>query len=196
MNQVRAKVVIAVLVLGILTSGCSNSSSDSNEDAQSSQSTDSLETSASDWSCDSNPDGLGETFSCITQTEDGEGIFWSLVLMCTSDLRTLHSIVGLFPSTSNVLWPTDNTVKIRIDSGSLEYLRAGSKGSGKALAFEKTDGDDESVSTWNFMSKIASAETFGFKATDDNGNIRSALFNVEGSIPIAAKFSVMGCKSS
>jgi hypothetical protein len=46
------------------------------------------------------------------------------------------------------------------------------------------------------MSKIASAKTFGFKAADADGYSRSVAFNVAGSVPFAAKFSVMGCKSS
>ena len=116
----------------------------------------------------------------------------------TSDVvvgQTLHSITGISPI-ETVLWPSENTATIRIDSGPLEEKAVGSKGNGQGLVFKGSEGQSEDSATWGLMSEIASAKTFGFKAADADGYSRSVLFNVAGSVPIAAKFSVMGCTSS
>ena len=193
MKNVQVKVVSAVLstlIAGSLLSGCGGS-----ETAQSDQATESVGVSQSDWTCDSSQDGLGEELACSSQVEDDQGMFWTLMIMCTSEGRTLHSITGMSPNTM-VLWPSENTVTIRIDSGPLEQIAAGSKGSGQALVLIGSGGESEDSVTWGLMSKIASAKTFGFKAADADGYSRSVAFNVAGSVPFAAKFSVMGCKSS
>jgi hypothetical protein len=179
-----------MVIAGSLLSGCSSS-----ETAQSDQATESVGVSQSDWKCDPSQDGLGEELFCSSQVEDDQGMFWTLGIMCTSEGRTLHSITGMSPNTT-VLWPSENTVTIRIDSGPLEELAAGSKGNGQALVFKGSGGESEDSVTWGLMSKIASAKTFGFKAADADGYSRSVAFNVAGSVPFAAKFSVMGCKSS
>jgi hypothetical protein len=192
-KNVQVKVVSAVLsalIVGSLLSGCGGS-----ETAQSDQATESVGVSQSDWTCDSSQDGLGEELACSSQVEDDQGMFWTLMIMCTSEGRTLHSITGMSPNTM-VLWPSENTVTIRIDSGPLEQIAAGSKGSGQALVLIGSGGESEDSVTWGLMSKIASAKTFGFKAADADGYSRSVAFNVAGSVPFAAKFSVMGCKSS
>ena len=194
MKNTRVKVsplVLVLMIAGSLLSGCSGS-----DTAQPGQSTESSEASTSDWNCESRQDGLGETLGCRSQVEDDEGMFWTFMLMCTSDLRTVHSITGIYPSTALILWPTENSAKIRIDSGPLEELGATAKGSGQGLVFQQSQSTSEDSATWDLMSKIASAKTFGFKAQDADGYARSALFNVAGSVPIAAKFSVLGCKSS
>jgi hypothetical protein len=192
-KNVQVKVVslvLSTLIAGSLLSGCGGS-----ETAQSDQATESVGVSQSDWRCDSSQDGLGEELACSSQVEDDQGMFWTLMIMCTSEGRTLHSITGMSPNTM-VLWPSENTVTIRIDSGPLEQIAAGSKGSGQALVFKGAGGESEDSVTWGLMSKIASAKTFGFKAADADGYSRSVAFNVAGSVPFAAKFSVMGCKSS
>lgn len=183
--------LLFILIASSLLSGCGKS-----ETAQSDQSTNSVETSQSDWTCDSRQDGLGETIGCSSTVEDDEGVYWTLMLMCTSDLRTLHSVTGIYPSGSMVSWPVNNTAKIRIDSGSLQEVSVTSKASGQGLVFLKSLNASEEASTWDLMSKIASAKSFGFKALDADGYSRSPLFKVAGSVPIAAKFSAVGCKSS
>jgi hypothetical protein len=180
-----------MFIAASLLSGCGGSETD-----QTNQSTESFNASQSDWTCDSRQDGLGETTGCSSTVEDGDGVYWTLVLMCTSDLRTVHSISGIYPSGSMVSWPIQNTAKIRIDSGPLQDVSVSTKASGKGLVYVKSSDASEDASTWDLMSKIASAKTFGFKAADADGSSRSALFKVAGSVPIAAKFSVMGCKSS
>ena len=183
--------LLYILIAASLLSGCGSS-----ESAQSDQSNESVNAAQSDWTCDSRQDGLGETTGCTSTVEDGDGVYWTLMLMCTSDLRTLHSVTGFYPSGSSVYWPIQNTAKIRIDSGPLQDVRVTTKASGQGLVLLESLNASEDASTWDLMSKIASAKTFGFKAADADGYSRSALFKVAGSVPIAAKFSVMGCKSS
>jgi hypothetical protein len=191
-TQVKTiSLLLCMLIAASLLSGCGNS-----ESAQSDQSATSVDASQSDWTCDSKQDGLGETTACTSTVEDGEGVYWTLMLMCTSDLRTIHSVTGIYPTGSMVYWPVQNTAKIRIDSGALQDAEVTSKASGQGLVFLESLDASEEASTWDLMSKIASAKTFGFKAADADGYSRSAMFKVAGSVPIAAKFNVMGCKSS
>lgn len=189
--EVKAmSLALSMILAGSLLSGCGGS-----ETAQSDQATESVGAAQSDWTCDSSQDGLGEELACRSQVEDDQGMFWTLMIMCTSDGHTLHSITGISPI-ETVLWPSENTATIRIDSGPLEEKAVGSKGNGQGLVFKGSEGQSEDSATWGLMSEIASAKTFGFKASDADGYSRSVLFNVAGSVPIAAKFSVMGCTSS
>lgn len=193
----KLNLLIVICILSLLISGCSNTSSNSTDTAKQDQVSESFEDQASDWSCESSQDELGEVFFCRTRYIDDEEIYWTLVLMCTSDLQTKHSVSGLrYPSGASVLWPTENTARIRIDSGQIEEILTKSKGSGAGFTFSKSTKLSENSDTWYLMSRIASAQTFGFKAYDIDGQPGSALFQVAGSVPIAAKFSVMGCKNS
>ena len=194
----RSKLLPVICIFGLLMSGCSNTSSDSSGTANPDQTAEaSSQDQASDWSCESGQDGLGESLSCSTQYVDDEEIYWTLVLMCTSDLRALHSVSGIrYPSGASVMWPVENTAKIRIDSNALEEVNTQSKASGGGFAFKETKEFKENSDTWYLLSKIASAKTLGFKANDTDGQPQSALFKVAGSVPIAAKFSVLGCSSS
>ena len=194
----RLKFLSVVCILVLLMSGCSKTSSGSSGTANPDQTAEeSSQDQANDWSCKSSQDGLGESLYCASTYVDDEEIYWTLVLMCTSDLRSLHSVSGLrYPSGASVMWPVKNTAKIRIDSNALEEVNIQWKASGEGFAFKETKKLNENSDTWYFLSKIASAQTFGFKANDTNGQPRSALFKVAGSVPIAAKFSVLGCRSS
>lgn len=194
----RSKLLPVICIFGLLMSGCSNTSSDSSGTANPDQTAEaSSQDQASDWSCESGQDGLGESLSCSTQYVDDEEIYWTLVLMCTSDLRALHSVSGIrYPSGAFVRWPVENTAKIRLDSNALEEVNTQSKASGEAFTFKESKKFNENSDTWYLLSKIASAKTLGFKANDTDGQPQSALFKVAGSVPIAAKFSVLGCSSS
>lgn len=194
----RSKLLPAICIFGLLMSGCSNTSSDSAGTANPDQTAEaSSQDQASDWSCESSQDGLGESLSCSTQYVDDEEIYWTLVLMCTSDLRALHSVSGIrYPSGASVIWPAENRAKIRIDSNTLEEMNTQSKSNGEVFVFKESKDFNENSDTWYFLSKIASAKTLGFKANDADGQPQSALFKVAGSVPIAAKFSVLGCSSS
>jgi len=189
--------LLGMLIAASILSGCGSSdSAQSSESANDAETNVSANAAQSDWKCDSRQDGLGETTGCTSTVVDGEGVYWTLTLMCTSDLRTVHSVVGIYPSGSSVYWPIQNTAKIRIDSGPLQDVSVTAKASGQGFIFLKSPNASEDASTWDLMSKIASAKTLGFKAADADGYSRSALFKVAGSVPVAAKFSVMGCKSS
>jgi len=160
--------------------------------------------SKSGWDCQLKQDGLGENFSCGSTKEDAEGIYWTFTLMCTSDLKSRHSITGIDSSRNSIMWPVGEKkfVKVRIDSKPIEEWAVNTKGGGQGLLFvtnEKSSLDadsNEARDTWNFLSEIAGAKTFGFEATDADGYVRSVLFNIENSIPVAAKFALLGCKSS
>ena len=194
----RLKFLPFVCILVLLMSGCAKTSSGSSGTANPDQTAEaSSQDQANDWSCESSQDGLGETFGCSTTYVDDEEIYWTLVLMCTSDLRALHSVSGSrYPSGTSVMWPVENTAKIRLDSNELEEVNIQSKASGKGFAFKESKKFSENSDTWYLLSKIANAQTLGFKANDADGQPQSALFKVAGSVPIAAKFSVLGCRSS
>ena len=194
----RLKFLPVICILVLLMSGCSNTSSDSSGTANPDQTAEaSSQDQANDWSCKSEQDGLGESLYCHTDYEDDENkILWSLSLLCTSDLLTKHSVFGMRYSYASIMWPVEGTAKIRLDSNALEEVDTGSKGGGEALTFNESKESNENSDTWHLLSKIASAKTLGFKANDTDGQPQSALFKVSGSVPIAAKFSVLGCSDS
>jgi hypothetical protein len=194
----RLKLLSALCILGLLVSGCSNTASDSAGTANPELTAESSsQDQASDWTCESSQDGLGESLLCRTRYVDDEEIYWTLVLMCTSDLRALHSVSGIrYPSGASVMWPEENTAKIRLDSNALEEINILSKAGGEGFVFTESRKFNENSDTWYLLSKIASAKTLGFKANDTGGQPQSALFKVAGSVPIAARFSVLGCSSS
>ena len=195
----RLKFLPIICIFGLLMSGCSNTSSDSSGTANPDQTAEaSSQDQANDWSCESEQDGLGESLYCSTTYEDDEEeIYWTLALLCTSDLLTKHSVLGVrYSDYASVMWPLDSTAKIRLDSNELEEVNTGSKGGGEAFIFKESKKSNENSDTWRLLSKIASAKTLGFKANDTDGQPQSALFKVSGSVPIAAKFSVLGCSDS
>jgi len=153
---------------------------------------------ASPWKCTSEKDGLGTTYGCLSGTYDSLKTYWVLEVMCGSDLIARHSIYGGKPDYSAVQWATDlKTVKVRLDSKPIEEWKVYTKAQGKGLAFAgsiivKSDPTENSA-TWKFLTRIATARTLGFQGHDLNGHNQSALFNVTGSVAIAAKFSAMGC---
>lgn len=197
MSLMRSTVALSIaLCLGL--SGCS-SKSDVNPDS-SSQGVN----VDSGWDCESEQDGLGETFSCSSMQADSDGVLWTLSVMCTSDLMSKHSIVGIDANRNSVMWPKAEKkfAKVRIDSKPIEEWAVNTKGGGQGLVFvskgdTNLDVDSaETRETWKLLSTIAGAKTLGFKATDSSGFVQSALFNVENSIPIAAKFGILGCKNN
>jgi hypothetical protein len=152
------------------------------------------ETSA--WECETREDGLGDTFACQSNAKDSDGTYWVFTLMCTSDKRALNSILGMRADTSFIEWDTSvsNKAKVSVDSGSIQEWRYQTKGA-TAFTFSTLagNGKSEEASTWDLLGRLASVETFGFKAFDSEGISRSARFEVQGSVPIAAKFSALGC---
>jgi len=153
---------------------------------------------ASPWKCTSKKDGLGTEYSCLSGTYDSLKTYWVLNVLCGSDLIARHSIYGGKPDYTAVQWATDlKTVKVRLDSKPIEEWKVYTKAQGKGLVFAgsvigKSDPTDNS-GTWKFLTRIATAKTLGFQGYDLNGHNQSALFNVTGSVAIAAKFSAMGC---
>ena len=157
----------------------------------------------SGWDCKTEQDGIGENFSCFSSSNDYvDGVYWTMVVMCTSDLVSRHSIVGFNAQKENIVWPIGEikSSKVRIDTKPIEEWKVTSKANGQALVFTDSKGvtnsnadSGESRNTWDLLSAFAGAETFGFKANDAEGYVRSYRFNIGDSVPIAAKFSSLGC---
>ena len=151
---------------------------------------------ASAWECETTEDGLGETFGCQSNAQDEDGNFWVFTLMCTSDKLTLHSVLGMHPDASFIDWDESNAdvAKVSIDSGAIKEWKFQEKGD-RAFAFTGLagKGKDENASTWELLKTLASAKSLGFKTYDAQGTVRSARFEVQGTVPIAAKFAALGC---
>jgi hypothetical protein len=197
--MLRSHIKIGILLVALIsTSGCTDSVQSSDVSTEIGQtvepSREAVVTSA--WDCESKEDGLGEKFVCQSSADDEYGNIWFLTLMCTSDQRSLHSIYGMNPSANSITWDNKGTKKVmvRIDSEPIQSWKASPKGN-EAFAFVDFEGEglNETKSTWNFLKKIASAKTLGFKLLDSEGVVRSAKFNVGDSVPIAANFSARGC---
>lgn len=138
------------------------------------------------WKCEETKDGIGVKFSCVSTTDDRYN-HYVLTLMCNSEQKLAHTIIR-FDAESNVeTWGYQKSIKVRVDSKPLETWTIGTRGSGVGLYFKK--------GTKFLLTKIATAKTFGFKAIGEDGSPYSALFNVQNSVPIAAKFAAMGCKT-
>ena len=199
MLSIRLFVTVPI-VFSLLISGCSTK-----PDMESSSSE--QQTSVkSEWNCESASDGLGENYTCSNTSPEVDGVSWNLTIMCTSDQVTRLAIIGFKSDLNKLLWAGDgNTlVKVRVDSKPVEEWKSAAKGSGlnSFVFFDKDrfDGSNadflESSGTWKFLSAIAGAKTFGFRLKDADGTDRSGLFNIENSVPIAAKFNALGCKST
>ena len=142
---------------------------------------------SSGWECVKSEDGLGRAaFSCQSHASDGVNNYYvyRLVLACTSERKITHSIIAL-----PVVWASGPSTEIRIDSKPIETWATDTRSwsLGTALFFKK--------GTKFLLTKIAKAKTFGFSAYDEEGVAHSARFNVKNSVPIAAKFAAMGCKT-
>jgi hypothetical protein len=191
--RTRTKALALSLLAAILLTGCSGMSGQSDSSGDTSGST----STASGWNCESEQDGLGETQVCQSSTTDDAGTYWVLTIMCTSDQQTLHSVYGLDSGLNDLVWDADenDVAKVRIGSDGIEDWKFQTKADGKALVFSYLAGkrSNENASTWEFLKRIASAKTFGFKAFDAEGYSQSAQFNVEDSVPMAASFAALGC---
>ena len=189
----RINFVVLSLIGALILSGCSGITAQSDSSGDSSGSA----SAGSGWECETEQDGLGDQQICQSTTTDDAGTNWVLTLMCTSDQQTLHSIYGLDSSINDLMWNADENdiAKVRIDSSEIEDWKFQTKGGGQAIVFSYLSGKraDENGSTWEFLEKIASAKTFGFKAFDSDGFAQSAQFNVENSVPVAASFAALGC---
>jgi hypothetical protein len=192
----RSKILALAVAVCLFSSGCSTNPAPQSSAQGLNQ--------KSGWNCKSGQDGLGEDFYCASEAEDTDGNYWSLSVMCTSDQLSKHSIVGIYPDRNSIKWPIGKNqfVKIRVDSQPIQEWQVSTKSGGEGLFFfdgDRFNGSNseslESNSTWRFLTSIAGAKTFGFKATDSEGDNHSLQFNVENSIPIAAKFGVLGCKN-
>jgi hypothetical protein len=144
-------------------------------------------TTSNPWKCEESEDGLGAKVGCQNDVIDKYNYRYKLTLMCTSEQKLAHSILVFEPDMNLVNWGDQTSTKIRIDSKPLETWATGTKGGGQALLYEK--------GTKFLLTKIATAKTFGFSARDEEGQFYSARFNVQNSVPIAAKFAAMGCKT-
>lgn len=192
------KFIAASFLVVFLTSGCSDANSLENSvQEQAPEPTSSAEPNTA-WKCESTQDGLGESLACTSSAEDDTGTAWVLTLMCTSELNTLHSIVGVKADFDFVYWSVgaaNNSAQVRIDAAPIDDWKFATKG-GKGITFMEGKGGTENDWTWEFLSRIASAKTFGFKAFDAEGYAQSVKFNVENSVPVAAIFSALGCHGS
>lgn len=52
------------------------------------------------------------------------------------------------------------------------------------------------ANTWKLLSRTSSVRQIALQAIDENGDSRVIRFDVSNSVPIAAKFNVLGCKSN
>ena len=198
----KTTVVFVSAFLCVVLSGCSPQpvSQDTSQPPVSQdtpqESSDSAESSTG-WNCKTTEDGLGEGYFCPTSSTDSEGNRWILAITCTSDQRAVHSISAWDAELRDIAWDENlfDTAKVRIDSNDIEEWKFFTKAYGLALVFANSAGDwtAESSSTWEFLTKISSAETLGFQAFDSEGISRSVKFNVEDSVPIAASFAARGC---
>lgn len=187
------KYIAASLLVVLLTSGCSNINSDPSDPMGEGQA------STSSWECETTQDGLGDSIFCSSSVTDENNFEWRLSLSCSSELETFNSILGIRPNFTTVLWSVgdpDNIAKVRIDSEPVDEWLFGTKSGGEALAFAQltTLDGDENASTWEFISRLEGAETFGFKAFDADGDARSVRFNVKNTGYVAESFSNLGCK--
>jgi hypothetical protein len=139
------------------------------------------------WDCQETEDGIGTKYSCSSGVAN-TGTRYVFTLMCTSEQKLAHSILALDSNLNVVNWGVGKrSVTVRVDSKPTETWSTGTRASGQALTFSK--------GTKFFLTKIATAKTFGFKAIGEDGSPYSARFNVQNSVPIAAKFAAMGCKT-
>lgn len=198
-----SKQLTALLVLSVtLLTGCTTQSeSASTPTPITSQSEEPIPSQeiANPWECEREQDGLGDKFSCQSRTTDSYGTYWILTLLCTSDGQSKHSVYGMDSGANTIFWPTGTGVaKVRIDSGPIKEWTTASKGNDDGgFAFKGFGGKSkgENAATWELLTKIASAESFGFQAFDSQKFSQSARFDVQGSVPIAATFSAMGCSN-
>jgi hypothetical protein len=189
--------IVLISLLVLILSGCSK---DSELQGKSEPNKAILK---SGWNCTTESDGIGENFGCFSSSNEAvDGVYWGMTVMCTSDLVSRHSIAGFNREGEYIIWPNGEIkiAKIRIDSNPIEEWKMTSKARGQALIFTDSaqvtslNADlSESRNTWDLLSAIAGADTFGFKATDAEGVVRSHRFNITDSVPIAAKFSSLGC---
>lgn len=192
---------LGLLLVLSLVAGCS--SGDSGESSSVAPSRDEANTSRpAFWDCESQEDGLGEKYSCSSQSKDSDGNTWVLTIMCTSDGITRNSIVGFDTNVNMILWPvrSGQTIKVRIDSEPIQEWAIGTKAGGQGVSFNAKQSSsavnsdtNENNGTWKFLTAISSASTFGFQGTNLEGYVESARFEVGNSVPIAAKFASLGC---
>jgi hypothetical protein len=187
----RTKLFIMLLGLsGIFLSGCGNSSSDV--------------AIGGEWNCKSSTDGIGETYSCSTQSVNEENTIWTLTLTCSADLFTRQTLLGIESNAAQVQWASgaENIGKIRIDSGPVEEFRFGTKDGGGALVFgdfrktytnEEAD-ETENKESWNLLDKISNAKDFGFQAYDGSGALRKGNLEFSNTKKVITKFESLGCK--
>jgi hypothetical protein len=185
----------STLIVTVLLTGCSNPQADAGNQDNSSDAAG----NAVGWSCETEQDGLGDSIYCSSSARDDDGAEWVLSLACTSDLQTYNSILGINADFSNILWTVgaeSNIAKVRIDSAPIEEWLFGTKSGGQGIAFAQltTIEGDENASTWEFISRLGNAETFGFQASDSEGYAQSVRFNVQNTASVAEDFLDLGCK--
>jgi hypothetical protein len=109
-----------------------------------------------------------------------------IIFRCLATIKKIsHSIARTEDNQNLIKWQRQSSIKIRLDSKAIENVAIGLRGYSKGIYFKK--------GTWFLLTKIATAKTFGFKAIGEDGSPYSARFNVQNSVPIAAKFTAMGC---
>jgi len=176
-----------------LLAGCGIKTPTTQSDAQSTID------AAKTWNCSSEKDGIGENYVCHTNGSDATGTSWILTIACTSSLDTHHAILAFKEdaSVSKVIWSVNSTpsVNTRLDEGPISDWNIGTINGGTGFIFTEPTQNWNSA-TWNFLTRIAGAKKLGIKGYDQNGEVQSTSFPVEGSVMIAAKFNTLGCKSS
>jgi hypothetical protein len=198
----RVKDIFAISLILVL-GGCSSlevASIDSSGQIQGEESSSESSTKNVDspWNCDSKTDALGtESTFCSSSYEDKDnGLFWTLGFLCSFDRFTGHSITAISTYNGNMLlWRNGATeADVKINNSEIETWQMESISDGEGLFYANSNSRNKS--TWNFLSRISSAETFAIRARTAKGNFASAKFNVAESVRFAAVFNAMGCNSS
>ena len=147
------------------------------------------------WDCETDQDNW--TF-CSKNIQKSNGQSFVFQLACSPNEITYNFIYGyngydMFP------WQESEnaTARVRIDSGQVEDWNLGFAADALGISFDLVqDNNKDSMknkSSWELLERIASAKTLEFEAKDAYGNIQTAEFEVGNSVPIAAKFSSLGC---
>ena len=187
--------MIAVTSLFVLTS-CGkvlSQPSQTNTDASISTS----EVTQNPWNCETDQDNW--TY-CSKNIQKSNGQYFIFQLACSPKKITYNFIYGyndydMFP------WQKSEnaTARVRIDSGQVEDWNIGFGVDAFGIRFDLVQDSNKDImhnkSSWELLGRIASAKTLEFEAIDAYGNIQTAEFEVGNSVPIAAKFNVLGCHS-
>ena len=169
-------------------------------------------TTSSPWKCQTTQEALGEKFLCQTNSVgDFGGNSFTLTLACRADGVAVNNIIGTTKTAALIKWPHTHlkanlAATVRFDSKPIENMNAGSpfyddislvfrsKFPSGGKPNEATHDAMVNKGTWKLMQKLAGVKNFAFEVTGADGTRKSGRFNVQNSIPIAAKFNSIGCR--